>query len=184
MDLSADIYLHVSWASCKFPSHSRGKGEDGIWIFWAPLRGTTFSSHPIAAAFPKAKQLVGGSEKVTTCLPPGGVIEPESTENDRWKEKQKFHLSGLIVGLVVMVMSPPLHLFSLTCFLICYSGRRFFSFSHFPPCSSHVIGYCPGLPLCFWTSIPSKNVEPAWVFVRRFEPGLRHINLEVFEMHM
>lgn len=56
----------------KFLSHAWGKGKGRIWISWAPLWGTTFSSHPMAAAFPKAKQLVGGSEKVTTCLPPGG----------------------------------------------------------------------------------------------------------------
>lgn len=48
------------------------KGERWNLNLLTPLWGTTFTSHLIAAAFPKARQLVGGSEKVTTCLPPGG----------------------------------------------------------------------------------------------------------------
>lgn len=43
-----------------------------------------FSSHPITAVLPKARQLVGGSKKVTTCLLPGGREKSDSTEkNDR-----------------------------------------------------------------------------------------------------
>ena len=47
------------------------RGKDRTRVSRAPLWETPFSPHPLAAALPRARQLAGGSEELTTCLPAG-----------------------------------------------------------------------------------------------------------------
>lgn len=107
--------------------------------------------------------------------------ESDSTKNDRWKEKQKFHLSELL-GLLLWWWAPPssvaLNLLSwFAAFPMC---QWYFFLFHIFPCSSHIPGVCSRRPLCFWADIPLRNMKMSWFFMRRVEPGLRQRDLMPF----
>ena len=81
------------------PSFDQG-GERQNPSLLCTLWETPFSSPPLAAALPRARQLVGGCEKLTTYLLPGVGRVTVLRRMTGEKKKKNSHLSELL-GLLL-----------------------------------------------------------------------------------
>lgn len=81
MHLCTKSYVHVSWASCKLPGFDQGgrktESESSEHLSGRPVLLPSLSS-----CTPQTRQLVGGSEKLTSCLPPGAGKESDGIEKN------------------------------------------------------------------------------------------------------
>ena len=158
-----------------------GRGKDRTWVSQAPLWETPFSPRPLAAALPRARQLAGGSEELTTCLPTGArrVTVPGRMTGEKKNKNSIFQSCwACCYGDELPPSSVPLNLLSwFAAFPMC---KWYFLLFHIFPCSSHILGDCPRRPLCFWANIPPRNMKMSWFFMRRVEPGLRQRDLMLF----